>query len=244
MFSHEYMMSSSPEKVVKLGNEAYSNKNYEKAISYYKTVIDSGYSSAELFYNLGNSYFKTHQIPRAILYYEKAKLLAPNDEDIQYNLELARTHVVDKIEQLPEIALVVWWKNFIRSLSSSRWASIGIVSFIIFLVLLGIYLFTTSGSIKKWTFWLSLLFFLSTIFTISFAFKQKNYIIRNHQAVILTPSVTIKGSPDKNSTDLFILHGGTKVMVEDRVGEWYEIKLTDGSKGWIPMDELEEINDL
>lgn len=244
MLTCDNIIPSSLENIVKLGNEAYSNQNFEKAISYYQAVIDSGYVSADLYYNLGNAHFKTHQIPRAILYYEKAKLLAPNDEDVQYNLELANTHVVDKIEQLPGIAIVGWWRNFKRSLSPTTWALIGIICFVVFLALMGFYLFSTRVVIKRWTFWTAFLIFIISIFAVGFAFNQKNNITLNNQAIILSPSVTIKGSPGENSTDLFVLHGGTKVKVEDRVGEWYEIKLADGSKGWIPMEDLEKIYNL
>ena len=51
----------------------------------------------------------------------------------------------------------------------------------------------------------------------------------------------MKSSPSESGTDLFVLHEGTKVYLMDRVGEWSEIRLEDGNRGWIPTDKLEII---
>jgi SH3-like domain-containing protein len=60
-------------------------------------------------------------------------------------------------------------------------------------------------------------------------------------AIIFTSQISVKSSPDNSGTDLFVIHEGTKVSVEDEVGEWLEIKLSDGNKGWIPANSLEII---
>jgi len=53
--------------------------------------------------------------------------------------------------------------------------------------------------------------------------------------------VSGKSSPDNSGTDLFVLHEGTKVTIEDEVGEWFEIRLSDGNKGWVPSNSLDII---
>jgi uncharacterized protein YgiM (DUF1202 family) len=50
--------------------------------------------------------------------------------------------------------------------------------------------------------------------------------------------VSGKSSPDKSGNDIFVLHEGTKITVEDKVGEWLEIRLSDGNKGWVPLNSL------
>jgi SH3-like domain-containing protein len=60
----------------------------------------------------------------------------------------------------------------------------------------------------------------------------------SQKAVIFAPSVNGKSSPDNSGTDLFVLHEGSKVSIEDTVGEWYEIRLSDGNKGWVPASSL------
>jgi SH3-like domain-containing protein len=56
--------------------------------------------------------------------------------------------------------------------------------------------------------------------------------------VIFAFSLNGKSSPDTSVTDLFVLHEGSKFKIEDNVGEWYEIKLSDGNKGWVPSNSL------
>jgi SH3-like domain-containing protein len=75
--------------------------------------------------------------------------------------------------------------------------------------------------------------------TYLFALQQNNLVTKHHQAIILTPSVTIKSSPDEESgTDLFLLHEGTKVTISDELGDWREVVLSDGNSGWLKESDL------
>ena len=60
----------------------------------------------------------------------------------------------------------------------------------------------------------------------------------SHKAIIYNPVVSGKSSPDNSGTDLFVLHEGTKVSIEDEVGEWLKIRLSDGNVGWVPINSL------
>jgi SH3-like domain-containing protein len=58
----------------------------------------------------------------------------------------------------------------------------------------------------------------------------------------MEPSVTVKSTPAKNGTDLFILHEGTKVSITDSsMRGWLEIRIADGKEGWVERNKLEEI---
>jgi SH3-like domain-containing protein len=66
--------------------------------------------------------------------------------------------------------------------------------------------------------------------------------IKEHSSgIIMTPSVNARSSPDEQSTNVFVLHEGTKVMIRDSVQNWKEIKIANGNTGWIPAEALEEI---
>jgi SH3-like domain-containing protein len=71
--------------------------------------------------------------------------------------------------------------------------------------------------------------------------RNKSLVYDSHNAIILSPLVNGKSSPDNSGTDLFLLHEGTKVSIEDEVGEWFEIRLSDGNKGWVPGGSLNVI---
>jgi SH3-like domain-containing protein len=74
--------------------------------------------------------------------------------------------------------------------------------------------------------------------TFIFSYNQKKLVYDNTYAIIISPSVTIKSSPDDSGTELFQLHEGTKVEIIDQLGEWKEIKLSDGNVGWLRMSDL------
>ncbi len=221
------------------GNRQYLNGEYEQAVETYRSIIDSGYTSAELYYNLGNAYYKSHDITMALVNYERAKILDPKDTEIQHNLEVAREFVVDRIEVLPEFFLRKAYIGFVKSLDADVWALISAGSFVLALVLLLFYFFSKKMGIRRLSFWSAMLFFFLTLSTLLFAAQQNRLITRHNQAIVITPSVTIKSSPDEVSgTDLFLLHEGTKVTVDDKLGEWREIVLSDGNRGWLKESDL------
>ena len=235
------LFSQTPAELFQEANNAYQSENYEKAGELYEQILDKGYIAPEVYFNLGNTYFKSNQIARAILNYERAKLYDPANEDINYNLELARTRIVDRIEILPQLEFISWWKNMIHSYSPLTWAMLSILCFTLFLGFLLVYFFSSRSGIKRLFFWLALPVFIISIVTFSFSKTQNQYITNHDKAIVITPTITVKGSPDEESTDLFVLHEGTKVTLEDQIGDWREIKLSDGNKGWIKAEAVEAI---
>ena len=222
-------------------NELYKKGQYDTAINVYKKIIEKGYESADIYYNIANAYYKTRNIPKAILYYEKALLLRPNDEEIKYNLQLAQTMIVDKINVLPEFFLKRFWRDFQKLLSSNSWAIFSLSFFIIALITFIIYLFSKTLFIKKTFFYFFVIFFIFSAISFSNSYNQKVNIEKKDTAIIMAGSVTVKSSPDDNGTELFVIHEGTKVWLIDELGEWVNIKIADGNKGWIKKDDLELI---
>jgi tetratricopeptide (TPR) repeat protein len=222
----------------KKGVELYSASNYQEALKEWSDIYNTGYRSATLNYNIGNAYFKLNDIPGAILFYERALLLKPADNSINYNLQIARSLVVDKFEEIPELFFVRWFDFLSLVLSTNAWAVISIISFILFLVLLSLYIYSSKYRLKVIGFWFALMFLIISASSLAFTMRNKSLVYDSHKAVIFAPSLNGKSSPDNSGTDLFVLHEGSKVSVEDTVGEWYEIKLSDGNKGWVPANSL------
>lgn len=223
------------------GNEYYSQGEYEKAIEMYQSILQSGLESAAVYYNLGNAFYKSGKLPEAILNYERALLLSPQDNDIRYNLELAYEQTADKIDKI-ELFFLTKWFTSIRNLNDSDgWAIYSIVTFIIFLIGAGFYLFGKNSGTKKVAFSAAIIFLLSTITFYGFSSYQKDKLVNRTHAIIFTPTVNIKSSPDQSGTNLFVLHQGTKVELISKLGEWWNIRLEDGNEGWIHESDIEII---
>jgi tetratricopeptide (TPR) repeat protein len=223
------------------GNTFFATGSYKEALQSWLEVYNTGYRSANLDYNIGNAYFKMNNIPLAILFYERAYLLKPADEDNNYNLQVARTITVDRFQEIPELFFVRWYNFVSLYLSTNTWAKISLTSFILFLLLLSLYIYSPHHRYKVLGFWLAVFFFVLSATSLALTSRNKALVYDSHKAIIIGSVVNGKSSPDKSGTDLFVLHEGTKVTVEDSVGEWLEIRLSDGNKGWVPANSLEII---
>ncbi|MDR1380934.1 MAG: tetratricopeptide repeat protein [Tannerella sp.] len=233
-----YIHVSAQEADIKAAETAYASESYEQAIELYESVIKNYGDSFELYYNLGNAYYKTGKIARAILNYERALLIKPGDGDIRFNLEMARQQTVDKIEPLEEFFLNTWFRSVQNLISVDSWATAGIVCFVMFIFCLVLYFFSKWMRLKKLGFYLGLLLFAGVIFANIFAYNQKKELINRNGAIVFTPTVTVKSSPDNSGTDLFVLHEGTKVFIRSAVGDWIEIVFENGNVGWINKKDI------
>lgn len=223
------------------GDSAYIKNDFASAIQIYESLLQQG-EAPEIYYNLGNCYYKTDDIARAIINYERALLLSPGNTDIRANLEIARSKTIDKVTPVPEIFFITWIKSLVNSQSSDAWARTGIVSFLLLLVSLAIFFFTQHIKWKKIGFSAAILFLIVTVLSNLFASQQKSYLTNRNDAIILSPSVTVRSTPSESGTSLFVLHEGRKVEIKDNsMREWKEIRLEDGKVGWVPSSSIEVI---
>lgn len=220
------------------GVTQYTAGNYQEALESWMNIYNTGFRSADLNYNIGNAYFKLNNIPAAILFYERAYLLDPSDENINYNLEIARSMTVDRFQAIPELFFVRWYDFISLFLHANTWAVISLISFVLCLVFISLYIYTSRYNHKVTGFWLAVVLVIISVGSIMFSLHNKSLVYDSQKAIISIPQVSGKSSPDNSGTDLFVLHEGTKVSLEDEVGEWYEIRLSDGNKGWIPVNSL------
>ena len=226
---------------LKLANDFYAKKQYEKALPIYLALNKSGYQSATLYYNTGCAYFKTNNFVKAILFFERALVLDPNNDDIKFNLEVARTNQVDKLDVIPDFFLSNWIKYVAGIFSSNTWALYGVLFFIITLSFLFLFFFAASVTSKRTYFSLAILILLFSSASLWFSSIQKERMTVKTAAIVITPSITAKSSPDDAGTDLFLIHEGLKVTVIEKVAGWIKIKLSNGSVGWLKKTDIEVI---
>jgi tetratricopeptide (TPR) repeat protein len=222
-------------------DSAYIKNDYAAAIRIYENLLQQG-ESAEVYYNLGNSYYKSGDMARAILNYERALLLKPGNEDVHANLEIVRSKTVDKIDAAPEIFFISWMKALINSISINAWARWGITFFFLLIASLYFFIFSKQTKMKKTGFIGGIVCFLFVVCTNMFAAYQKKTLTNRNTAIIISPSVTIRSTPNENGTSLFILHEGSKVVIKDNsMKNWKEITVEDGKVGWISSSDIEII---
>ena len=223
-------------------NQAYSEGRWTDAVAGYEMISGMGLESASLYCNTGDAYFKDGNVPKAILYYERALKLDPSYSDARYNLELLNSGIQDRISPVPEFVLKAWSRDICYLMDSDAWA----VCFVILLaaVLAMILLFILSPSVagRRTGFFAGIALMILAAFALIFSIWQKKDYVRTDDAIVMRPVTSVKSSPSSEaSTDLFILHEGTKVKIIDEVGSWNNIELADGRQGWIRSGDIETI---
>ena len=154
-------------------NDAYGKGAYDEAIVAYDSLLASGYESAKLYYNLGNAYFKNNRIGKAILNYNRALQLAPSSEDIQYNLQVANAHTVNRIDAVPEFFLTTWFRSLRTMFNSNGWAVLSLI--FLGITLAGAMVYLLSGTVRgrKIGFSAGVIALILFIFAVSFSIRQK-----------------------------------------------------------------------
>lgn len=222
-------------------NEYYAKGDYAKSIELYQNILSQGYKSKEVLFNLGNAYYRLGEYHKAILYYERAKILDPFDEDINFNLQMANLHNIDKIQEIPKFFLQQWWEGLRDSLASHQWATISIVAIWLAAISLSVFLLVLSSSLRRISFFAGIFFILLFLGATILGYSRYKFETSHTYAIVFSTNSYIKSSPEETSTDLFILHLGTKVQILDEIGNWYKIRLANGNLGWIKKQDLERI---
>ena len=223
-------------------NAAYVDGRWADAVADYELISGMGLESAALYCNTGDAFFKDSNIPMAILYYERALKVDSSYEDARYNLTLLNSMIRDRIEPVPEFVLKAWARDICYVMDSNAWAACFIVFLALTLGLVLLFLLAPTAAGRRTGFFTGIVTLLLAVIALSFSVWQKNDYNDADNAIVMRPVTSVKSSPAAGaSTDLFILHEGTKVKVIDSVGTWDNIELADGRQGWIPASDIERI---
>lgn len=217
-------------------NAAYNVGNYDSAVALYEQILATDVESVSLYYNMGNAYYKKSEYPMAIYYYEKALKLDPSNDDVRTNLAIANLAIVDKIEPVPQSFIVKGWNGLKHCFSGDQWAYVSSVAFALLLVSVWLFVRARRTGWRKVGFFVGIIVALALALSVLFAAQLKNASLKQDQAIVMTPTVTVKSSPNTASVDLFVLHEGTKVSILDEADGWSKIRIANGSVGWLQSD--------
>lgn len=225
------LSSDEPSNIFLEANQAYNKGDYNRAISLYERLLNSGIRNGLLYYNLGNCFFRKGETGKAILNYKNGKLYNPRDEDLTANLNYARQNIKDKTEVKDSgihRRLFFWYYSLnLKEL------------FLIFLVFNGIFWISVILKLFKPLPFLRAIFFVSLFLMLSggISAATKFYVMENFKdAVVLAEEISVRSGNSSNDTILFKLHEGTEIEILDESNGWLKIKLPQDSKdmrGWV-----------
>jgi len=233
--------AQTPQERYSQAGELYGSGDFSGAAALYKKLYEEGFRSRDLLYNAGNAFFKTGDNASAILFYERARLVAPADEDIDYNLQIARSRVTDRFETVPQLFFVRWFDFLALLASTNIWAVTAIAMFVAAMLFAVIFLTFARARGRLLSFWLAVAALLLSVLTVSLALRNNSLVNNNSRAVVTCSIVTGRSAPGDNGSELFVIHSGATVTVEQELGDFLEVRLPDGNKGWIRGDCMEKI---
>jgi tetratricopeptide (TPR) repeat protein len=230
--------ATNEQDVFKMANKQYADGKYKEAVMGYGIIVAAKQESPELYFNLGNAHYKLNELAPAIYNYEKALILDPDNADVKNNLEFTQQKLVDKITPLPKPGLSGLVENWAGGYHYDSWAWGAVVfAFLTLLTFAGYYLMKKEEH-KRLFFaglCLSVLLFIVSIASAAFLYTAA---IDDSPAIVFSKSVAVKNDPDADAADVFTLHEGTKVQVEDQGMDWCKIRLADNREGWIESTAL------
>ena len=219
-------------------NQLYEQGEYAKAVEVYEGILSDGKESWQLYFNLGNTYYKLNQTGNAILNYESALKLNSENQDIRFNLQLANLSTVDRIPEPPKAEWIQWIETIVNALSLSTlvWLTIGLYACLLIIVSLQNLKqeMATSSSVRMLR---QFLIPVLAVATIWFGYRWYKFETEAY-AIVLQQKVSVSSSPTTNSTEVFELHEGTKVRIEQSADTWAKIRLQDGKVGWLRTSAL------
>lgn len=223
------------------GNEYYLAEKYAEAVQQYESVLTNGFESSELYYNLGNAYYKIGRLGKSILNYERALQRSPKDKNIQFNLRLVNLRVKDRIDVPPEFLLFRWYWALVRAFSISGWAWLLTLTFLLASGLILIRLVLNPVKLQRYLRQAAITALVISVLALGLLLERQRLESAHSYAIIVSSSTRSLAAPQAGSTELFIVHEGTKVRVLDQDADWLKVELIDGKQGWIAAPDLEII---
>lgn len=213
-------------------DSAQTEKLYEQAIlSYEKIIKDGQIENAKLYYNLANAYFLKRDIGRAILNYRRAENLDSDNTDIQKNLAFARNRRIDQVKVKTE-------KRILQTLFFWHYDFSVRTRFLLSSVCVGI--ICISCTIMIWLgrrAWTMIIAVIATILLVGLASSVAVDVQTKGRVcgVIIAAEVVAYQGDGQNYPVSFKepLHAGMEFDLIQRRGDWFHIRLSDNSQGWI-----------
>jgi len=213
--------------------KAFNAKQYDRAISLYKSIEKQGFVLPEVEYNLANAYFKKGELADAVLHYRRAWYVEPRDSDIQANLTFTLNAAGAASPKKS------WADQLLLLLSKAEWETVALGAYIgIFVFLLLAQLIRPARSILR----KMALLPLAIVLLASGGWFCWNQYKKKPEAVVVTTDATTRYSPVEKSTPHFNIPFAAIVRVQNysEAKDWAQVKYNN-EMGWIKTKYIKTI---
>lgn len=151
--------------------------------------------------------------------------------------------MVDRIEEMPEIALAPLWRELTSAHRLAAWTVSSLIMWLLTFVMLYFRMTSRDLAMRRGLAIAAPVMGITAVF-LGFMGRQTDLMSKsNDGAVIMETRIEVLSSPTKSSeaSKLFVLHEGTVVQILRTEGLWHQVRLANGNTGWVEEDSLESI---
>ena len=218
-------------------NDAYKDQRLDDAIAGYRQLLAAGFRHTEIHYNLGNAYFRTGELGRALVQYERARRLNPRDPIIGENIALVRNRTEDTTDGavMPGfLAKIIFWY---RAVNRKEILVLAATAYILFWLVLSARLVWRRTALTRAALVLACLGVLLAAGAVAKNREERP----GSRGVLVSEATIVRAGPEQGSRELFELHDGAEVAVEEDSAGWYRIAFADGKRGWVRAEHIETL---
>lgn len=213
--------------------------DYKQALSLWNEMLQSGNTSAALYYNVGLTHSALNQTAEAVMNYEKALRIKPGNAKILQAIKLEREKILDAAIPVRPFFLKQWYRQLVMLFRPGIWALLGLLLLFGILVQLLIRWKHTptdwKNQLAQKRFW-----FISAGLLLLLAFLSYNELYRTNEGIIME-GCAFHQAPTEESPVIIELGPGEKIVVTDQIGDWLNVYLVNQEAGWVPTKCVEII---
>ncbi|MFT5685670.1 MAG: hypothetical protein ACI8RZ_006624 [Myxococcota bacterium] len=203
------------------GIDALRQGDYPTAADRLTASLASGGVDPAVYHALGNALYRQDQPGAAIAAWRRGLALSPGDGDLSANLDRVRGQTTDRLAPPRPAHGPFFWQGWLSQRGSAAISSLG---FTIALLLLGLG-YRRPAALSAMVGGLLL---ASTLVAKT----------AGAGAVVISEAISIRSALGPDGVELFVLHEGAEVGVEEHSGDHTLIVLPDLRKGWAPASAL------
>ena len=199
-------------------------------------------ADATKLYNEAIEAYQQDDMGKAVYNLELAKLIKPYDQEIAYNLRLAKSKVAVDVVELNGFFLSEWLHGAAGLLSPGAWKYLTILFLISILLLIYNKLIAgKDGKLYSWAV-ISLLGLL-VVLSLLLGSTRENQLHQGKFAIVMSSETSsLKEGPDEVSEDVKPVSPGVKLEILDQSQDWYKVLAMDKEQGWIEMSAVKIIS--
>ena len=220
------------------GNEAFFHGDFDKAIESYESLVDAGIRDPDVYFNLATAYARNDDLGHAILYFERASRLAPSDEEVEKQLAQIRDALALRAASRSGEA-IVRVRPPVREALVTPFSANGLAYAALVLELLSWLVRRASRDVT-----MRLAALLSFVLTGLLAllagagWTVKVGMWETGRPAVVVSEDTLREGPDPKSQGRGEVDPGTLARVLLREGNYVQVDVVDGQRGWLPKDAV------